>query len=354
MGKFSHTVKNMVRPTLTDVARHANVAVSTASKALNKTGRISAETRRRVLEAASELGYEKTTSKAQFHSGLVGLITSDMNGRFALPLLMGAESSLGASNHAALLMVSRGETSLEKSHINQLAAQGIDGLIVVGESTNPRAPLNPSITLDLPVIYAYAPSKNPHDCSVTCDNVRAGYAAIEYLLSGGKRRIAIIGGGENIVATGDRIRGARMAFKAHGMAPLDVISDNWSEDWGEMAAHSLLHRFPKLDAFYCLSDAIARGAVRGVQDTGRHVPSEVAVIGHDNLDVFATDSRPALTTFDNNLGVVGKTAAQLLLDAMHGHPHHGTTLVGCPLIARETTPRHAVDRITINTTNTRP
>ncbi|MCH9276544.1 LacI family transcriptional regulator [Bifidobacterium amazonense] len=328
------------RPTLADVARLANVSIATASKALNRTDRISAATQRTVIDAAERLGYRTPAERGRRQrqrSGLVGLITSDYNGRFSLPLLTGAESTLGASNHAALLMSSHGRPALEKSHIDRLAAHGVDGLIVVGNTTNARPPLDPDTTMGLPVIYTYDPSRDPDDCSIVCDNVGAGAQAIEYLLSLGRRYIAIIAGPEDFQAAKDRARGAWQTFSIYDFQPVDVLFDAWSEEWGERAARVLLDRHPHLDAIYALSDEIARGAVRGLVAAGKRVPQDVAVIGHDNWFVFASNAHPTLTTFDNNIPLIGKTAAQFLLDALAGRPHHGVTTIECPMIVREST-----------------
>ena len=170
------TARRHTKVTLADVAREANVSVSAASKALRHTDRISAQTQRAVAEAARRLGYASPTERAsrsakRKRSGLVGLITSDYNGRFSLPLLTGAETTLGASNHAALLMSSHGQPALERGHIDRLAAYGVDGLIVVGDTTNPRNPLDERTTMGLPVVYTYDPSRDPDDCSIICDNV---------------------------------------------------------------------------------------------------------------------------------------------------------------------------------------
>ncbi|MCI1902239.1 MAG: substrate-binding domain-containing protein [Bifidobacteriaceae bacterium] len=81
----------------------------------------------------------------------------------------------------------------------------------------------------------------------------------------------------------------------------------------------------------------ARGVVRGIIASGRKVPEDVAVIGHDNWTVFSTDSHPTLTTFDNNIPLIGKTAAHMLIDAINGKVQHGVTLVECPIMVRETT-----------------
>ncbi|KAA8818040.1 LacI family DNA-binding transcriptional regulator [Bifidobacterium vespertilionis] len=336
--------RRSARPTLRDVARRANVSVATASKALRGTDRVSAATTRLVQSAARELGYRKSTdrraqdgSPAAGGSGLVGLITSDYNGRFALPMLTGAESTLGASNHAALLMSSHGRPALEQSHIDQLAARGVDGLIVVGDTSNARLPLKPSTTMGLPVVYTYDPSTDPDDCSVVCDNVGAGAQAIEYLLSLRRRYIAVIAGPEDFQAAHDRVKGAWRTFTLYDFRPVAVLYDSWSEEWGERAARVLVERYPHLDAIYALSDEIARGAVRGLMAIGKHVPQDVAVIGHDNWFVFCSNAHPTLTTFDNNIALIGKTAAKCLLDAIRGHPHHGVITVECPMIVREST-----------------
>ncbi|KAA8823333.1 LacI family transcriptional regulator [Bifidobacterium reuteri] len=327
------------KPTLADVARLANVSVATASKALNNTDRVSASTQRDVIEAAKKLGYSKSSKPhhATRRSGLIGLITSDYNGRFALPMLTGAENTLGASNHAALLMSSHGRPALEKSHIDRLAAHGVDGLIVVGDTTNSRPPLDPRTTMGLPVIYAYDPSRDPRDCSIICDNIGAGAQAIEYLLSIGRRYIAIIAGPEDFQAAKDRVLGAQRTFILYDFQPVAILFDAWSEEWGERAARLLVERYPHLDAIYCLSDEIARGAARGLLAIGKRIPRDVAIIGHDNWFVFASNAHPTLTTFDNNITMLGKTAAQFILDALAGRPHHGVTTIECPMIVREST-----------------
>lgn len=89
----------------------------------------------------------------------------------------------------------------------------------------------------LPTVYAYDPSDDPADCSLICDNEGAGRQAAEYLLGIGRRRIAIVGGLDFFQATIDRERGALDTLRMAGAAPLLVINDRWSEDWGERAAN---------------------------------------------------------------------------------------------------------------------
>ena len=150
-------------------------------------------------------------------------------------------------------MSSHGQPSLERNHIDRLATYGVDGLIVVGSTTNPRPPLDARTTMGLPVVYTYDPSRDPDDCSIICDNVGTGAQAIAYLLSIGRRYIAVIGGAEDFQAARDRAKGAQRTFTLDDFQPVDVLSDAWGEEWGERAARLLAERHPHLDAICCLS-----------------------------------------------------------------------------------------------------
>ena len=107
-------------------------------------------------------------------------------------------------------------------------------------------------------------------------------------------------------ATIDRERGALDTLRMAGAAPLLVINDRWSEDWGERAAQLLLERDEMPDAVYCLNDEIARGMCRTLQMHGHRVPQDIAVIGHDNWDSVCVNVHPTLTSFDNELETMGR------------------------------------------------
>ena len=328
------------RVTLHDVAKAANVSVATVSKALNDTGQLSAHTRRLVLDAAKRLGYRRTRSATapRFQSGLIGLVSADLNGRFSTPALTGAENTLGAASHAVLLTNSRGDPKLERAHIDQLAARGVDGLLVLGGETDARPPVRPGAAQGIPIVYAYAPSSDPNDCSVTCDNVAAGAAAIRHLLEQGRRSIAIISGPEYYQATKDRLIGANRALHEAGLRPAAPTRyGNWHESWGRTAAGLLLESDVEVDGIYCLNDMLARGAIETIRDCGLEVPDDVAVIGHDKRAVTATEGPVPITSFDNNLQEIGRRSARLLLDIIRGNPHHGTMLIGCSLVVRRST-----------------
>ena len=324
---------------LEDVALAAGVSLATASKAMHNKPRISEETKRRVLAAAKALNYSPNKlaqSLARGTSGLIGLVTSDLQGRFSTPILIGAENELRAQSTSVLLANARGDAALERAHVEKLLSLKVDGLIIVHCETNPR----PSLGDDwgVPLVYAYGPSTDPDDCSVTCDNVEAGRMAVNHLISCGRRNIAIIAGEERYTATGDRLKGALEALAEFGMEPAGPVRyGRWDENWGRAATRLLLEQGVEFDAVVCQSDQLARGCIDALKQRGLRIPEDVAVIGHDNWNVLTSSSRPALTSIDNETEAIGGLAARRLMDAINGRSHHGVDYVPCRLIQREST-----------------
>lgn len=306
--------------TLGDVASRAGVSLATASKAINGREQVAPRTRARVIAAAEELGFTPNAlaqSLTAGRTGTVGLLTSDLEGRFVIPILMGAEDAFGAGQVNVFLCDARGDAIREQHHIRALLNRRVDGIIVVGRQTDPRPSLGHE--LPVPVVYAYSPSDDPSDHSLTPDNRIGGRMAVEHLIACGRSRIAHISGDPSYAAAQDRDRGFRDAMRDAGLEQVGhTMFSAWSEVWGRDAASLLLRSHPEIDGIVCGSDQIARGVLDTLRDLGRSVPGDVAVIGYDNWEVLATNARPELTSIDNNLEELGRLAARRLFDAIAG------------------------------------
>src|SRR3954452_11397819 len=232
--------------TLTEVARLAGVSVATASKALNGRDQVAPATRGRVQDAAERLSFTPNPLARGLlagRTGTVGLLTSDLEGRFVIPILMGAEDAFGAGQVNVFLCDARGDTIREQYHLRALLSRRVDGLIVVGRQTDPRPSLGHDIPV--PVVYAYAPSDDASDLSITPDNVSAGRIAVEHLVACGRTRIAHITGEHAYAAARDRADGVQAALETAGLSLVgDVMSSEWSERWGRDAAAMLLAQHP--------------------------------------------------------------------------------------------------------------
>jgi LacI family transcriptional regulator len=325
--------------TLSDVARLAGVSIATASKALNGRSQVRAETRQRVVEAAERLAFRPNQVARGLlagRTGTVGLLTSDLEGRFSIPILMGAEDAFGAGEVAVFLCDARGDAIREQHHVRALLGRRVDGLIVVGSRTDPRPSLGRE--LPVPVVYAYAPSEDPGDLSIVPDSVGAGRIAVDHLLACGRTRIAHITGDPGYAAAQERAEGARAALADAGLTLVgEPRFGAWSEGWGRAATGMLLDRHPDVDAVLCGSDQIARGVMDLLRERGRRVPEDVAVMGFDNWRVLTSASRPPLTSVDMNLEQVGRAAAHALFTAIAGTRRSGVETLPCRVVIRGST-----------------
>lgn len=328
--------------TISDVARLAGVAVGTASKAINGRGSLSAETRRRVLSAAEELGFQPNKAAVALNSGrtyTVGMITTDTIGRFSIPLLMGAEDALGAGEMSVFLCDARDDPIREQYYLKTLLSRRVDGIIVTGRRTQARPPLGAG--LPIPVVYAFISSADPGDCSVVPDEAGGTHKAIDHLLDIGRRRIAHITGPEHHHSAAVRAAAARSRLASSGLEPVGPpMFGEWSEAWGRQAVRILLGADRDFDAVFCGSDQIARGVADALRAAGRTVPDDVALVGFDNWDVMTLACQPPLTSVDMELEKLGRTAANLLLAAINGEPEPGRHTHPCRLVVRESTAPH--------------
>ncbi|HKS98964.1 MAG TPA: LacI family DNA-binding transcriptional regulator [Rugosimonospora sp.] len=306
--------------TLSDVARRAGVSVATASKALNKRGEVAPETRNRVLRAADELSFQPNALARGLISGrtgTIGLLTNDLAGRFAIPVLLGAENALGNEQMSVLLCDARGDAIRRAHYIRTLLARKIDGLIVLGETNDVCASLTADIPV--PVVYVYAESDDPEDVSIVADDRGGGRLVAEHLIALGRRHIGHIAGEQVYRAARERAAGLAETLEEHGL-PLvgGVRYGEWTQHWGRNAAHMLLTAHPEVDAIFCGSDQIAVGVADTIRDLGKRVPEDIALVGYDNWEVFAAECRPPLTTVDLNLQQLGAAAVNHLLGALDG------------------------------------
>jgi len=335
---------------ITDVAALAGVSIGTASKALNGTGQLRESTRARVKDAAEKLGFVGDARARALSSGrtyTVGMITTDSFGRFSIPVLLGAEDALSAGQMAVLLCDTRDDHVREAHYLRSLAARGVDGIIVTGRSADARPPID----VPIPVVYAFTPSTDPDDVSVTLDDAAGSAAVAAHVLSTGRRRVAIVTGPERHRSAVRRVSGATEVLGASLVA--EPLYGEWSERWGRQAVDVLARGVGLasagtgagaasgsgalgVDAIVCGSDQIARGVCDRLRELGLSVPDDIAVAGFDDWDVMALASRPPLTTVDLRLEELGRVAGRALLDLIDGGAAASATVTPS-LVVREST-----------------
>jgi LacI family transcriptional regulator len=313
------------------------VSVATASKALNARDEVAPDTRQRVLRAAADLAFEPNALARGLSSGrtrTVGLLTDELGGRFAIPILLGVENTVGNEQMSVMLCDARGDAIRRRHYLRTLLSRQVDGLIVVGETNDVR----PSVTAEIavPVVYVYGESQEPDDLSVISDDRGGARLAAEHLLAQGRRRIGHISGEETYRAARERADALRAALDDAGLSIVGgAMFGDWTQGWARHAARALLAAHPDVDAIFCASDQLAVGAADTLHQLGRRIPDDVALVGYDNWEIFSAQSRPPVTTVDLNLQELGSAAARLLFAALGGERRAGVIRHPTRLVVRQ-------------------
>ncbi|RCS21854.1 LacI family transcriptional regulator [Phyllobacterium salinisoli] len=321
------------RITIHDVAAAAGVSISTASKALNNTGRVGEETRERVKRVAAEIGFRPNAlargllSKRSF---TIGLLTNDTYGRFTLPVMSGISEALVDHGVSVFLCAIEDDPALGQIHVDAMLDKQVDGIIASGKRLDRSLPVDLS-DLPVPVVYAYTEGP-PGSVTFRSDDAQGARLAVEWLMELGRRRIAHITGPESFFSV--RERAGAYQEVAGDMEP--VMYGIWAESWGREAVARIWSRAgEKPDAVFCGNDQIARGVIDALRERGTRVPEDVSVVGFDNWEIMADQTRPPLTSVDMGLKALGREAGLTVLAMAEGQPVvTGVRKLPCRLIVR--------------------
>lgn len=307
--------------TLHDVAKLAGVSIKTVSNVVNSHPNVRPTTRDKVEAAIVELGYTPNLTARNLRSGRTGAIA------LAVPDLglayfaeLAAEVIAEAEKAGIVVLVEQtgSERARELEVLRSSRRNLTDGLIF--------SPLEMSqedvshLDVDYPLVVLGERIFDAPTDHVTMQNVEAAKAATLALLESGRRRVAVIGAhdGEVIGSAGLRMRGYREALDEAGV-PFDPDLVGYTEMWhranGASTMHELIDRGVDFDAVFGLNDTLALGAMRVLQEAGRRIPEDVAVVGWDDLDE-AKYTIPSLTTVDPGRTWIAQTAVRTLLARM--------------------------------------
>jgi LacI family transcriptional regulator len=325
-------------PTLQDVAQAAGVTIGTASKAINGRGKLRQETRERVRNEARRLGFrfrELNQDSRVDQRVMIGVLTTDIYGRFSLPLLMGIEDAFDSRPVSAVLCASR-EPDQEHQQIQMLLERQVDGIVVSARREDPRPPIDIG-QATIPVVYAHTQVTDPHALCILPDDAQGARLAVEHLIQNGRRHFAHITGPGYFEAVRVRETAMRQVLAEHNIPFPEhrVLSGPWQESWGYTATHYILNQDPSIDALFCGSDQLARGAVEALHEREARIPTDIAIVGFDNWEPIACATRPPLTTVDTDIEGLGRYVGKCLLDLMAGELLSGIIRRPCHLVVRD-------------------
>jgi DNA-binding LacI/PurR family transcriptional regulator len=340
------------RPTLDEVARAAGVSRAAASRAINRSGKVSPATREAVERAVRELDYipnPTARALATQQAGAVVLAVSHHDPElFADPffaqVIVGVSAVLERTDLVLMLVLAaseHGRTRLERI----LRSRRADGLMLL--SLHGDDPLHRLAgKLDLPVVYGGRPLDAEPQWYVDADNRGGARRAAEHLIALGRRRIATITGPLDTDAAVQRLRGHREALAVAGLDTTRTVEGDFTEAGGCTATRRLLDLYPDLDAVFAASDNMAAGAVRALREARRRVPEDVAVVGFDDAPVSRLTT-PQLTTVQQPIRQLGREMARMLLSLIEGEEPTPLILPTKLVVRGSSVPHGATDAATL-------
>ncbi len=327
------------RTDLQQLAAHLGLSKTTVSFVLNDTPQarqLSAETRRRVLEAAKALNYRPSYYARNLRKGSsesVGVIVPEMSEGYFTLVMGGAEEYLIEQHYLYFTTCHYWRPELMKEYPRMLQDRGVEGFLVLNT--------NVEFETHLPTVAISGHKTGPHVTNVTLDHVLSAQLAIRHLYELGHRRIAFMKGQEFSVDAIFRWNGILEAAKEFG---IKVLPELTIELQANILAPSLGYEQVKLlagrkrdfTAIFCFNDTAAIGAIRALAEAGLRVPEDVSVIGFDDI-LSAAFQRPSLTTIRQPLRAMGTIGARTLLEKItHPEEHFPEEIVmGPELVVRE-------------------
>lgn len=305
------------RVTIRDVAARAGVSRQTISRVVNGSERVSTATAERVRAAILELGYQPNAIArfmARGHTETLVCLAPNLTDYTFASVIDGAEAAVRARGYY-LMSSSAPDPATFASLVGELIGGGhAEGLLVINPFVDERYTHLPA---DVPVVLIGVCAPGNPASSVSLDDPTAGRMAMAHLLSLGHRRIATITGPLAENCAQERLGAYREMMAAHGAAVADnwVVEGNWSADAGYRALEEILAGATPPTAIFAQNDQMAVGVLRAARERQIAVPEQLSVIGIDDIPL-ATHFEPPLTTVHQDFAAIGRTAAQLLTQAL--------------------------------------
>ena len=332
-------------PTLEDVAQIAGVSRALVSLVMRDSPRVSAESRRRVTDAAAKLGYRPNLmarNLASRRTMTIGVLLNDLHNPWFAEVTDGIHAAAERHGYQLILASGRRSTRLESRALDTFLASRVDGIIVAG-CRLPAARLD-AVAAEVALVSVGRAFARSGIGSVTTDDAYGAQLAVEHLHGLGHRRISHIDGGKGAGAA-PRRSGYLRTMRAIGLGDdAQVIAGDFTEEAGAHGAERLLRGAVLPTAIFTANDLSAVGAIDVIERDGLAVPDDIAVVGFDNTSLAALN-HIGLTTIDQPRREMGAAAATMLIDAINDRGELAAVLMAPSLVVRRTTARPSIRRV---------
>lgn len=324
--------------TLKDVAALAGVSRSAVSRTFTHGASVSEKTRRKVEEAAAELGYQPNALASSLTTGrtkLIGLVANNFHNPIFLQVFDLFSRGLQDRGLRPLLVNLTDSVDPAES-VRLLRRYSVDA-VIVASSTLPPSFASAFREADIPVVNTFGrKSATPSVDVVSVDNVECGRMAARALAARGYRRAAFLGGPASATSTEDRLAGFLEAASRDGRLE---VSYSFADAYGFEAGRRHMLRLLKgepAEAYFCGDDVLSFGALSAIETSGRRVPDDIGVIGLNDMEMSGWPSFN-LTTIRQPVAQIIDASIDLAVRLIDAPDHDPVVqLFPCEVIERGT------------------
>lgn len=289
---------------LSDIAKRANVSVSTVSKAFADSKEINEETRKEILSIAKEMGVYDKYYKGKYNRKIIAIIAPELKSQFYYAIISALNEIFHRYDCTIVVSVTNFDREVQAELIRYYATFGhSDGIIVIGNAKRPE------IKLEVPLIVMCGNSKEFD--SFGTDPFDAMVEAVHHLKENGHRDIGFIGE--------QYTKGKEKLFREAMFRNCIEVKEKWvmtSDERFEAAGYEAMNRLFTQDtcptALITAYDYIALGVYRSIREHGMEVPDDISVIGMDDIDVIE-NIKPSLSSIGGNVEEICEAAASLMM-----------------------------------------
>lgn len=312
-----------MKVTLKDIAVKTGFSVNTVSHALSGKTDIAASTRRKIARVAAEMGYIRNSAASSLRSGRSGtiaLILPDVANPNFIIMFRGIESFFRQKGYTVFVLNTDEDPGIEQDAIRAALAQNVDGIILC-PAVEDEKNLEYLEQTDVPFCLIGRRVEDSAADYVICNDELGGYLAATHLLNAGHRHLAFFNGNEHISGAKDRLAGIRRALCEWGISPNDeciLFLSVKTQQSNRDRMRTFFETHPKVSGLIAFSDLLAYEAICVLEEMGRTVPTDLSVVGFDNICSDFSFS-PALSSVSVSKKTMASAAAELLWKKIEGN-----------------------------------
>lgn len=326
--------------TIKDIAKMAKVSTATVSRVLNQVGGYNEETKKKILQVAEELGYrrnEMARSLVKKSSNLIGIIMPNVSTIFYADIVNGIEQEAQKNGYNVILAHAGDKGVRVIDCLRMMEERKVDGLIIVSILLE-KEQVSALQSLSVPFILISSDTEDKQIPYIKVNDYDASYAATEYLIKNGHRKICLAGVDPlDRVAGIPRMEGYKKALQTHALSLNQdyIFYGDYSFSAGKAALESYIAKQLDFTAVFAVSDEVALGIISAAYEVGIQIPKQLSVIGYDNTRV-AEMSVPPLTTMEQPFWQMGTNGCKKVIEAIQENKPINSEIYPFQLIERQT------------------